>query len=53
MYPWAQSRIIAGTMNFTCWGEKAKTPSDTLTFIKECLALGIDTFDTAERRISC
>jgi predicted oxidoreductase len=43
-----QSRIICGTMNFTCWGEKPFTPAETLSFIKECVSLGIDTFDTAD-----
>jgi predicted oxidoreductase len=35
-------------MRFTSWGEKPFTPSETLSFIKECLNLGIDTFDTAD-----
>jgi len=35
-------------MNFTCWGEKPFTPQETLDFIKTCLSVGIDTFDTAD-----
>jgi predicted oxidoreductase len=31
-----------------CWGEERLTPAQVLAFIKECLNLGIDTFDTAD-----
>jgi len=48
LLPWTQPRIIMGTMNFTSWGEKVFTASETLTFIKDCISLGIDTFDTAD-----
>jgi len=48
MLPWTQPRIIMGTMRFTCWGEKPFTSFETLTFIKDCISMGIDTFDTAD-----